>query len=149
MFWQSENDLGPLAGERSRIAGKSRDAWQTRKRRGAAWEGDQTLRIESKGNERHAVSAITVPAVNSIAVDNRRLFQSMAAFFVAFAFHPRIGIRTAADLVERRFAEFARVPSQSPLSRQQWEEIWEVEKKAAPSLDVQCPLAGVNGGRAG
>jgi hypothetical protein len=127
MSWRSENDLGPLAGERSRIAGNSRDSWQTRKRRGAAWEGDQTLRIESKGIERHAVSTITVPAVNSIAVDNRRLFQSMAAFFVAFAFHLSTGMRAASETIECRFAEFARVPYQNPLSRQQWEDLWEAE----------------------
>jgi len=57
-------------------------------------------------------------------------------------------MRTASDLMERGFAEFARVPYESPFSRQQWEDLWEAEKKAAPSLDVQCPLAGVNGGRA-
>jgi hypothetical protein len=126
MFWRSENDLGPLAGERSRIAGNSRDARQTRKRRGTAWQGDQTLRIESNRIERHAVSALTVQ-VNSIAMDNRRLFQSMAAFFVAFAFHLRIGMLTASDLIHRRFAAFARVPYQNPLSRQQWEDLWDAE----------------------
>jgi hypothetical protein len=52
----------------------------------------------------------------------------------------------ATDLVARGFAEFARVPYQNPLSRQQWEELWEAEpKKRRPLLDVQCPLAGVDG----
>jgi hypothetical protein len=32
MSWPSEDDLGPLAGERSCIAGNSGDAWQTRER---------------------------------------------------------------------------------------------------------------------
>jgi hypothetical protein len=41
--------------------------------------------------------------------------------------HVRIGTRTVSDLIERRFAEFAGVPYQNPLSRQQWEELWEAE----------------------
>jgi hypothetical protein len=39
----------------------------------------------------------------------------------------RIGIRIASDLLERRFAKFAGVPYQGPLSRQHWEELWETE----------------------
>ena len=39
----------------------------------------------------------------------------------------RIGIRTVSDVLELRFAEFAGVPYQRPLSRQQWEELWETE----------------------
>jgi hypothetical protein len=31
------------------------------------------------------------------------------------------------DFIERRFAEFAGVPYQNSLSRQQWEELWETE----------------------
>jgi hypothetical protein len=73
------------------------------------------------------VSTIIVPTVNSIAMDHRWPVQSMAAFFVALGCHARIGIRTVSDLVEVRFAEFAGVPCQSPLSRQQWEELWETE----------------------
>ena len=49
-----------------------------------------------------------------------------------------IGIRHVGDLMERRFAQFAGVPYQTPVCRQQWEELWETEaKKTAPSLDVQ------------
>jgi hypothetical protein len=73
------------------------------------------------------VSTITVRTVNSIAMDHRRPFQSMAAFFVDLGYDVRIGMRTMSDLVERRFAEFARVPYQNPLSRQQWQELWEAE----------------------
>jgi hypothetical protein len=76
------------------------------------------------------VSTIFVPTVNSIAMDNRRPVQSMAAFFVALVYHVRIGILTVSDLLERRFAEFAGVPCQSPLSRQQWEDLWETEAEA-------------------
>ena len=73
------------------------------------------------------MSAIVVPTVNSIAMDHRRPVQIMAAFFVALGYHVRIEIRALSDLIERRFAEFAGVPYQNPLSRQQWEELWETE----------------------
>jgi hypothetical protein len=43
-----------------------------------------------------------------------------------------IGVRTVTDVMERRFAEFARVPYQNPLSRQQWEELWETEAEPQP-----------------
>ena len=74
-----------------------------------------------------SVSTIIAPTVNSIAMDNRRTVQFVAAFFVALGYHVRIGTRTVSDLIERRFAEFADVPYQNPLSRQQWEELWETE----------------------
>lgn len=52
-----------------------------------------------------------------------------------------MGIRQVSDLLERRFAQFAGVPYQTPVCRQQWEELWETEaKKTAPSLDVQMPI---------
>jgi hypothetical protein len=73
------------------------------------------------------VSIIIVPTVNSIALDHRRPVQSMTAFFVDLGHHVRIGILTVSDLLERRFAEFAGVPCQGPLSRQQWEDLWETE----------------------
>jgi ubiquinone biosynthesis protein Coq4 len=63
-------------------------------------------------------------------MDHRRLVQFMAAFFVALGYHVRKGIRTVSDLMERRFAEFAGVPCQSPLIRQQWEELWETEAES-------------------
>lgn len=68
-----------------------------------------------------------VPTVNLIAMDNRRRAQSVAALFTALGYHVRIGIRSVSDLMERRFAEFAGVPYQNPISRQQWEELWETE----------------------
>jgi hypothetical protein len=73
------------------------------------------------------VSAIIVPTVNSIAMDNRGPDQSMAALFVAVGYHVWRGIRTASDVIERRFAEFAGVPYQDPLCRRQWEDLWEME----------------------
>jgi hypothetical protein len=63
-------------------------------------------------------------------MDHRRLVQFMAAFFIALGCHLRKGIRTVSDLIERRFAEFAGVPCQNPLSRQRWEELWETEAES-------------------
>ena len=74
------------------------------------------------------MSTVIVPTVDSIAVDDRRPIQSMAALFVALGNHMRKGIRTVRDVLELCFAEFAGVPYQSPLSRQQWEELWETER---------------------
>jgi hypothetical protein len=70
--------------------------------------------------------------------------QFAAAIFVALRYHVRVGIRTASDLLERRFAEFAGVPYQNPLGRQQWEDLWETEaKKSGPfSRYAGCPMAG-------
>jgi hypothetical protein len=39
----------------------------------------------------------------------------------------RAGVRTLSDLLARRFADFAGVPYQNPLSRREWEELWETE----------------------
>jgi hypothetical protein len=36
-------------------------------------------------------------------------------------------IRTVSDLIQRRFAEFAGVPYQNPVDRQQWEDLRETE----------------------
>jgi hypothetical protein len=73
------------------------------------------------------VITLNVPTVNSIATDNRGPVEFMAAFFVAVGYHVRIGIRTMSDLLGPRFAEFAGVPYQNPLIRQQWEELWETD----------------------
>jgi hypothetical protein len=48
----------------------------------------------------------------------------------------RMGIRIVSDLLERRFAQFARVPYQGPLTRQHWEELWEAEH-----ADRRCEYA--------
>jgi hypothetical protein len=53
--------------------------------------------------------------------------QFMTAVFVALAYQVRTGIRTVSDLIERRFAEFAGVPYQTSLYRQQWEELWQTQ----------------------
>jgi hypothetical protein len=56
--------------------------------------------------------------------------QSVAAFFVVLGRQVRIAIHTVGDLIEPRFAEFAALPHQSPVSRQQWEALWETEAES-------------------
>jgi hypothetical protein len=66
------------------------------------------------------MSTIIAPTLNSIAVDNRRPVQFMAPIFVDLVNHLWVSIHTVGDLLERRFAEFADLPYQDALSRQQW-----------------------------
>jgi hypothetical protein len=73
------------------------------------------------------MNTVIVPTVNSIAIGNRLPVQSIAAFFAALGYHVRIGILSGSDLMERRFAKFARVPYHDPASQQQWEELWDAE----------------------
>lgn len=75
-----------------------------------------------------AVSTI-IPTLNAIAMGKRRPVQFMAASVVPLGCYGRIGFRTVSDSIERRIAEFAGVPYQNLLSRQQWEELWETEAK--------------------
>jgi hypothetical protein len=67
------------------------------------------------------------PIANLIATDARRPIQNIAAIFTALRYHVRAGIRAISDLMERRFAAYAGVPYQNPISRQQWQELWEAE----------------------
>jgi hypothetical protein len=60
-------------------------------------------------------------------MDNRRPRQLIAAIWVAFRNHGRTGICAVSEAMERGFADFASVPYENPLSRQQWEELWETE----------------------
>jgi hypothetical protein len=63
-------------------------------------------------------------------MDDRRPVQSMVAIIVALGYRVRMEICTASDVIERRFAEFADVPYQNLISRQQWEELWEAEAES-------------------
>jgi broad specificity phosphatase PhoE len=65
--------------------------------------------------------------VNSISTDNRWAVQFMAALLVALGCQVRKAIHTVGDFIERRFAEFAGLPYQNPIGRQQWEDLWEME----------------------
>jgi len=73
------------------------------------------------------VSTIIGRGVNWIAVENRRRVPFLAAFVVALQRQVPKAIRTVNDLLELSFAEFAGVPYEGPVSRQQWEELWESE----------------------
>jgi hypothetical protein len=65
--------------------------------------------------------------MNSIAVEKRQAVPLLAAFVVALRSHVPKAIHAMGDHVERRFAEFAGVPYESHVSRQQWEELWEMQ----------------------
>ena len=58
-----------------------------------------------------SVSTIIGRAVNSIAVKKRQPVAFLAAFVVALRSQVPKAIHTVGDLVERRFAEFAGVPT--------------------------------------
>ena len=73
------------------------------------------------------MSTFIVPTADSISMDHRGPGQFMAVFLVALRSHVRVGIRSASDVIERRFAEFAGVPYQTPVSRQQWQDLWQTE----------------------
>jgi hypothetical protein len=47
--------------------------------------------------------------------------------FVSMGYRLREAIRALSDLIESRFAAFAGVPYEDPLSQQQWEQLWETE----------------------
>jgi hypothetical protein len=64
--------------------------------------------------------------MNSIAAEKRQAASFVAAILVALRSQVPKAIHALGDHVERRFAEFAGVPYQSPVSRQQWEELWEL-----------------------
>jgi hypothetical protein len=73
------------------------------------------------------VSAIVGRAMNSIAVEKRQAVPFLAAFVVALRCQVPNAIHAMGDHVERRFAQFAGVPYQSPVSRRQWEALWEMK----------------------
>jgi hypothetical protein len=62
---------------------------------------------------------------DSLTIDSRRQLQFMAPAFVDMGDRLRVLIRAVSCNLERRFATFADVPYQEPLSRQQWEQLWE------------------------
>jgi hypothetical protein len=68
--------------------------------------------------------------MNSIVVEKRQAVPFLATFVVALRCQMPRAIHAMGNYVERRFAEFAGVPYQSPVSRQQWEEMWEMEAES-------------------
>jgi hypothetical protein len=73
------------------------------------------------------VSTIIGRAMNSNAVEKREAVPFLAVFVVALRCLLPEAIHAMGDHVERRFAEFAGVPYRSRDSRQQWEDLWEME----------------------
>lgn len=67
------------------------------------------------------------PAENPVVVDNRQQSELSTHVFVAIGYHMRMTIRAMSEQMERSFAAFAGVPYEDPLSRQQWEQLWETE----------------------
>jgi hypothetical protein len=75
-----------------------------------------------------SVSSAIAPPMNHCLTRTLKKsgFYSWSLLF-ALGCQVRKAIGTVSDLIEWRFAEFAGVPYQSPVSRQQWEELWEME----------------------
>jgi hypothetical protein len=73
------------------------------------------------------MNTIVSPAENLIAANNHRKPQFITITFVALGYQIRMAIRDLSGQLERRFAAFADVPYDDPLSRQQWEQLWEAE----------------------
>jgi hypothetical protein len=67
------------------------------------------------------------PAANPIVLDNRPQSELLTCLFVSMGYRLREAIRPLYHLIESRFAAFAGVPYEDPLSRQQWEQLWETE----------------------
>jgi hypothetical protein len=67
------------------------------------------------------------PAAKQIVLDNRPQSELSTHLFVSMGCRLREAIPAWYDLIERRFAAFADVPYEDPLSRQQWEQLWETE----------------------
>jgi hypothetical protein len=70
------------------------------------------------------------PAQYPTAVDSRRRSQYVTTVFGALGCNMRVAMCTMSAEIERRFATFAGVPYQDPVSRQQWEQAWEVDLEA-------------------
>jgi hypothetical protein len=67
------------------------------------------------------------PAQYPIVVDPRRRPQFVTTVFGALGCSMRVAMHTMSAEMERRFATFAGLPCQDPVSRQQWEQVWEAE----------------------
>jgi hypothetical protein len=70
------------------------------------------------------------PAQYPTVVDSRRRSQYVTTVVGALGCNMRVAMRTMSAEVERRFATFAGVPYQDPVSRQQWEQVWEADLEA-------------------
>jgi hypothetical protein len=67
------------------------------------------------------------PVQHPIVTDSSRGSQLVTTAFGALGCNMRVAMRTISAELERRFATFAGLPYQDPVSRQQWEQAWEAE----------------------
>jgi hypothetical protein len=65
------------------------------------------------------------PPESWIAVDSDRRWQFMTPPSIGIGHQVRVIIRALSRNIASRFATFADVPYHDPLSRQQWEQLWE------------------------
>jgi hypothetical protein len=71
--------------------------------------------------------AIFSPAEDSIVFDGRRQLPFRKSTFVDIGYRLRVRVRAMSCQIERHFTRFANVPYHDPLSRQQWEQLWEMD----------------------
>jgi hypothetical protein len=80
--------------------------------------------------EWNKMTTMIEPAEYPIVVDGRRRSQFVTNVFGALGCNMRVTMRTMSAEIERRFATFAGLPYQDPVSRQQWEQVWEADLEA-------------------
>lgn len=71
--------------------------------------------------------SVIEPANCAVVVDDSRRSKFDAHLLAALVFQVRAAMHALSDTIERRFATFAAVPYHDPLSRRQWEQLWETE----------------------
>jgi hypothetical protein len=67
------------------------------------------------------------PAQYPICHESSGRSQFVTTLFVALGWNMRVAMRTMSAELDRRFATFAGVSYYDPVSRQQWEQVWEEE----------------------
>jgi hypothetical protein len=73
------------------------------------------------------MSTVIEPAQYLIVTESSRRSQLVTTVLVALGRNMRVAARTMSAELECRFATFAGVPYLDPVSRQQWEQVWEAE----------------------
>jgi hypothetical protein len=71
------------------------------------------------------MTAILNPSEDSTALESSRPVQFRSSPIVDVEYRLRAHFRAVSCKIERHFASFADVPYHDPLSRQQWERLWE------------------------
>jgi len=71
--------------------------------------------------------SVIEPANCAIVIDDYRRSKLDPHRFMALVFQVREAMRALSETIEHRFATFAAVPYHDPVSRRQWEQVWETE----------------------